>query len=477
MSSISAFRNRDFTLEGLKEVATEVTRLYQENEYMLARAYVPKQKIIDGVVTISVIEGELGSVDVSKGKYYLGSYIESWFNPLKGKAVEEGDLKRAILLLNDTPSLNVETILKKGKKPGTADLTTVAKDNYPIKLDLQYDNHGNTLVSRSRYRVDLSITDPKFGSTISLLGIMGDSFPDNLYVGLDYQIPITHHGTRLGGRYINADYIVGKEFKALDVEGNSEIYGGYIMHPFIRSRDKNLKTTLGFDSKHMEEFILNEPKSNDVLSVIYLRMEYDSLDRFLGKTYMSINYSQGLNSVLHSIGRKDLEASRFGASGKFGKINIDFARVQQLWRGITLYLKASGQFSFSKLVTPEQFSIGGASTVRGYELSKFLGDSGYTSSAEISSPIPFTKNINIKDKKFSDMFRVALFGDFGKVFRRGFPVAGQKHTDSLNSFGVGARLYLFDRLNVKCDVAYPQHDIPDEGHKPTVYIQANFKVF
>jgi len=277
LSKLDEFKDKEYTLDELKRVADIITIMYQEKGYMLARAYIPKQKITDGVVTLAVVEGELGDVEVSESKYYAESYIRGWFEHLKGKAIKEDDLERAILLASDTPSLSVATILKKGKKPGTADLTVNIKDSLPVNLAFEYNTHGDPLVSRERFSTTLQVTDPLIGSTLSLRGITGNSLNDTFYGDIDYQVPVNYQGTRIGARYINADYLVGGNLGILGIEGESRILGGYISHPCIRSRNNNLKATLGFDHKHMFEYILDEQRSNDDLSVAYLRLDYDTI--------------------------------------------------------------------------------------------------------------------------------------------------------------------------------------------------------
>lgn len=475
LSNLDRFKDREYNLEELKNIADIITMLYQEKGYMLARAYIPEQEIIDGVVTIAIMEGELGIVEVSESKYYSKSYIGGWFEHLEGRAIKEKDLERTILLANDTPSLNVTTAFKKGKKPGTADLIVEVEDSYPIKLNFEYDNHGHPLVSRQKFGANLEMADPIIGSTLSLQGIMGNSLDDTFYGSIDYKVPISHHGTVLGGRYINADYIVGRNFEAMGIQGKSKISGGYITHPVIRSKDDNLKATLGFDFKHMFEYMLNEQKSNDDLSVAYIRLDYDSLDRFLGKNYLSLGYSHGFNSVFGSLTEDDPVASHFDADGRFDKLTLDYVRVQRLWKKLILLLRSSSQFSFNRLVSAEQFSIGGADTVRGHPLSTYIGDHGYLVSAEISSPLPFIGEKTIGGRSVSEIFQVVVFGDHGGVYIVD-PIFGEAKDDFLSSVGIGARLNLFDRVSIKLDVGYPFIKGILKTHHEIVYIQGTVKI-
>ncbi|WP_204309450.1 ShlB/FhaC/HecB family hemolysin secretion/activation protein, partial [Enterobacter cloacae] len=48
--------------------------------------------------------------------------------------------------------------------------------------------------------------------------------------------------------------------------------------------------------------------------------------------------------------------------------------------------RVSGQFADASLVTNEQFSIGGMSSVRGYYVSEAVGDDGFVTSIEMRTP-------------------------------------------------------------------------------------------
>lgn len=444
-----------YTLEELKRIADAITAIYHVDRYILAKAYIPKQEIIDNVVTIAVVEGELGDIEIVGDGYYSKQFAENWFKRLKGRAVREDEIERAVLLAGDIPALKATPTLRKGKKPGTADLMVNVSDTLPVKLSFDYDNHGNPLISRDRFAVSLQLTDPVIGSTLSLLGISGNSIDDTFYGSIDYQLPINYRGTRMGARYLNADYLVGGgDFGILGIAGESEIAGVYVSHQCIRTRITNLKATLGFDYKHMFEYILDTQRSNDDITAAYLRIDYDGFDKYRGKNYLSLNYSHGFTNLLGSIGKDDPVASRVGADGRFDKFNMDYARVQRIWKDLTLLIKGSSQYSFNSLVYAEQFSIGGATSVRGHQLSKYTGDIGYLVSAEIYSPLPFIGDKTIGRWKIAELFQAVIFGDHGGVYILD-TIPGEAKDNYLTSVGIGARFYLFDRVNLALDVGYP----------------------
>ncbi|HEW81457.1 MAG TPA: ShlB/FhaC/HecB family hemolysin secretion/activation protein, partial [Nitrospirae bacterium] len=300
LGAISSYRNNDYTLEELKSIADIVTMLYQEDGYILAKAYIPVQYIKNDIVKVVVVEGELGSLEISYSKYYSQGHVCNFFSRLIGSAVNENQIERAILLANETPSMNVQTVFKKGEMPGTTDMKIDIEDTYPMFFDFEFNNYGNERVSKNRYTANFSMTDPIIGSTLSLKGTIGEQLDDSFYGGIDLLIPLNYEGTKLGMRYINSDYIVGSDLQALGIEGKAEIMGAYLSHSFIHSRNQKLKGTVGFDMKRVFSYAMGAQTSNDDLSVGYLRLDYDNLDRFLGKNYLSLTYSQGFEDLLGS---------------------------------------------------------------------------------------------------------------------------------------------------------------------------------
>jgi hemolysin activation/secretion protein len=49
-------------LPALQSMADRITRHYQKNGYLLARAHLPTQDIRDGVVRLAVLEGQYGQI-------------------------------------------------------------------------------------------------------------------------------------------------------------------------------------------------------------------------------------------------------------------------------------------------------------------------------------------------------------------------------------------------------------------------------
>lgn len=91
---------RDLTLPELRNAAARITRFYNRRGYVLAQAYLPAQDVISGTVTIAVIEGRYGAINLrNRGGVSdaLAERMLSGLNP--GDPVAIAPLERRLLLL------------------------------------------------------------------------------------------------------------------------------------------------------------------------------------------------------------------------------------------------------------------------------------------------------------------------------------------------------------------------------------------
>jgi len=382
---VKPYEGKQLTLADLQKVATSITEVYAKRGYIIAKAYVPEQQVADGIVEIAVLEGAIGEVKVQGDhKFYSTEFIKKHFDPIfKEKALNQGTLERALLVLNEYPKLSVQATLQAGKEPGTTDIVVTANNSIPIHLTLDYNNFGSKFTSRDRFGATLDIGNVlKEGSLLSLRGLSGDD-PNSMIFGRGaYSIPLNTLGTRLGFYYARGDFDVGQELSTLEIRGKTEAFGLSVTHPIIKKRLMSLTAEFGFDAKDTRLEMLGETSSRDKIRSFRGGVTFEATDT-MGRTFASFYASQGIGSALGGMENNDIMSSRFGADNQFTRFNVDAMRLQKLHPSLFLLLKGSAQVSLNKLVTSEQFFIGGADSVRGFFPGEFIGDDGYAATAEL----------------------------------------------------------------------------------------------
>ena len=474
---LSKYENKEFTLSEINQIADDITANYREQGYILAYAWIPPQEIKDGILEISVIEGKTGEITIRGNKSYSTKFIQKHLKRIKqDPSPKEETLERALLILNEYPSLNVKAQLTAGKDLGATDITAQAKDSMPVSGSLSYDNFGTNITSKHRLSAAFNIGNLiTSGDYLMLRGLTGlDRIDLNKlsYGRAEYLFPLDYNGTKMGLSYANSIYKAGEQYTILDIHGKAHVAGIYLTHPLIKERAQALDIKFGFDYKDVYDYLLDSIRSKDNIRVFNLGGTYDFTDRVQGRNIINLTYYQGVRGILGGNGKKDPDSSRLNADGAFAKYTADIIRLQKLQGYNHLYLRASGQFSEDNLFVAEQFMLGGAGSVRGFSPASQSGDSGYFGSAELHlSPIyPETKVFN---QKIGDTIKLVLFADHGGVYRNNAQ-PGENKNDYLTSIGAGLRLYAGKHFSVRYDYAVPRINDHFNSKNSENYLQAVF---
>jgi hemolysin activation/secretion protein len=479
-SLVAPYEGKELTLEEIRNIADLITAKYRDKGYIIANAIVPEQVIKDNVVTIKVVEGRVEAIMVTGNKSYSTSFIEKHLSVIENDpSLKEDRLEKALLILNDYPSLNVSASLKAGKEPGTTDVIAQATDKFPISGSIFYDNYGTSATSKDRVGFGLNTGNlVTSGDALNLWGLTGVdpiNVNDLSYGRVEYNAPIGIYGTKAGVYYAHNLYQATGNVSPLGLKGNADIAGVYVSHPLIKTMDSALTAKVGFDYKDVREYALEQMTAKDNVRVGTFGLAYDSTDRFLGRNFIDVTYHQGIRGFLDGNGANGTDTSRLGSDEGFNKVTGDIIRIQQLPMipGYNhLILKGSGQYSSNPLVVVEQFLIGGEGSVRGFNPAEKAGDTGYSLTAEAVLS-PFFADDTIFGQKVGNTIQYAFFFDQGYV-RNNMVQPGGYQQAYLTGTGAGLRIYAGKIFSLKIDYGIPRVDGSFQTSKAMTYVQAIF---
>lgn len=476
---VNSFVGTSVTIIDLDRACSLITKRYQKRGAFLARAYLPEQKVEDGIVRIAIQEGSLGSVLVEGAVYYKDYFVEKYFDALKDKPLNTKGIIRTMLLLNELPDLQARAVLNKGEKPATTDIVVKVEDKRPFHIDLDYNNAGAKLVSKHRFGATLRGSNfATQGDDIYIKGVAGENINKFSYTDFGYAMPLGANGTKLGLTYTYSNFNIGENFTVLDIEGDTHIGTLYLTHALARSRATNSDVTLSFDYKDIKNEMLDTVTSHDELRVLRLLFNVDHIDIWKGRNYYSMDVSYGIPDFLGSLAAVDEDCSRQGGGGEFFKLKFGYRRVQQLPWSIFAIAKVSMQFTPDMLPSSEQFVVGGVDSVRGYQQSAYLGDEGVLAGLELRIPPHFLADYTFPftDKTWKDVMQFKAFIDYGEVSIKN-PAQGQSQSTDISGAGFGVLFFLPHDFNISCDVGFALNhkDDPDVADS-TVYLQV-FKRF
>ena len=476
---LAPYVDKDLILAQIIQAADAITAAYRQQGFLAAYAYIPAQDIKDGVVIIQIIEAKLGAITITGNQNYKTEFIQGHLDKIKhDPSLKEQTLERGLLLLNDYPSLNINASLKAGVEPGTTDVAVAAADSYPLSASLSYDNFGTRTLSENRLSLVIdkgnTITD---GDAIRLIGVTGlDRIDlDKLSYGrIDYIIPVDYNGTKAGIYYANSLYEAGKDLAYLKINGKADVAGIYITNPIIKTADTTLNLKLAFEYKDVYDYMLDSTRSQDKIRNISLGINYDTTDNLIlsqtARNNIGLSYYRGIQNLTGGTGRNDPKASRLHADPEFNKYTLDIIRIQKLISYNHLIIKASGQYSPEPLFIAEQYTIGGAGSVRGFNPSTYSGDSGYSATLEFQMS-PILPDETIFNQRVGDTLKIALFADTGGIFTNDRQ-PGEAEDDYLASIGVGIRIYYGKNFSARIDQAWPEKDGIYKNKNAETYLQA-----
>src|SRR5690606_4151163 len=113
----------ELTLAELQAAAAGITNHYRAHGFAVARAYLPAQEIVQGVVTIAVLEGTLGDHELENQSLVADARLNAVVaaaNP-QGEPIRSASVDRALLILSDMPGVaRVAGSLSPGERVGTS---------------------------------------------------------------------------------------------------------------------------------------------------------------------------------------------------------------------------------------------------------------------------------------------------------------------------------------------------------------------
>lgn len=452
---------QQITLADAQLIADRITAKYRNDGYILSRAVIPAQRISGGSLRIVVVEGYIkdyrvegifadgmaGGGPISGPRAKLMAYAEKMvgMRPITAKAME-----RYLLLANDLPGITAQAVLApaQGGDPGGATLVIQAKKK-EVDFFASVDNYGSRFSGPYQGQAGVVFNSP-FGLSerIGLRGIntLGD-WDELHYLEGNWDQDVGSEGTKIGFGVAYSKSRPGYTAEPFHIDGTVWTETFRVSHPLMRSRTTNLyvRGSLIWRDVNTDADTGN---TNDHLRILRLGGSYDLVDRFRGVNFLDVEVSKGL--PIFGYTKRHDDSSRPDGTGNFTKINFEASRLQSLFvPGLNVYVAAQGQYAFNRLLSSEEFGVGGSQFGRGYDPSEIAGEHGIAAKIELQYGGP-------ADFRFLQGYQFFAFFDYGKVWNKGtFAATNGDDHNSLASAGAGVRLNFFNALSGEFFLAKP----------------------
>jgi hemolysin activation/secretion protein len=474
---LQKFVGKQRTYEDLSNAAAAVTEYVQrELGYYLGYAYLPEQTPQDGVIEIRVLEGRLDQVILNwqENSIVRRSVIEKHVSQLQpGTILRVRDVERMVFLLNDLLGLTARVEVRAGRTPGTASLVVTPLAEPRFTGQVGADNFGSRYSGEYRASAGLLINSPLgLGDGLSINGMVSTT-GGTLFGLINYTVPIGGSGLKAGLSISQLNYKLDKDAFPIGLEGDTTAYSGFVLYPFIRSRNLNLFGQATYDYKLYTDKQTTLSLQNDKTVYDYqVGLVGDFRDSLLGGAISTF-------SAVGEQGHVSLDNPALGLDNapNFTKFLLGFSRLQGIVPNrLLLLMRYQGQIALDNLDTTERIGIGGPNAVRAYAPGEASADSAHVLTAELRAPLPENWGTWAREMMASTFF------DWGfAIFRH--DTSRQPTTFDNNQYLAGGGLGLvWERprnFTARASVAWrtTQPGVSDPGDRlPRVYASFN-KIF
>jgi hemolysin activation/secretion protein len=356
-----------------------------------------------GKLRFIITEGRIASVKLDGDIGPAGVQVLRFLNRLtQEKVIDSTTLERYLLLAQDVPGVTLRAVLQpSADDPGA--LTLIAEvgrqavsglatfDNRafvqtgPIEglgvLDFNSFTEFGEKTEASFYHTFPN--SQNFGQLAEELFLGGSGLKLRVYAGQGSAVP--------NGGGSNA-------LAAENYHGFTQVLGGVLSYPVIRSRQQTLNVYASLDAltSNVRTGATGAPltvTSFDSLRVLRLGEDYAVSDLWLGASrpaanILSVRASQGLRILGAETNGTSPSAARDHEASDFFKVNFEATRTQTLFpvgdsSNVALMALLAGQWSEDILPPAEQFYLGGSQYTRGYYAGQIPGDKALVATAEL----------------------------------------------------------------------------------------------
>lgn len=451
---LQPWTDREITFEDLQRALAAVTEFYQKAGWYV-RPQLPAQDLVDGVLTINVIEGKLGQIvpDASEDMPLSEERVKKFLTARQksGDPLSMDDLSRAVTVLNEQPGVSAQVALAPSEDPGASDVVVSTLRMPALSGTVQADNWGAKSTGYYRLTGNLNWNNPGgYGDQLQA-NIMGSE--GTLYGRLAYNAPIGYDGWRANASFSALQYKLLGEFATLNNKGWATTTTVGLTYPLLRQSASNLTLFINAaNSEYANSYSLEgdtlETKRRVTLGSV--GVSGDHADNWLGGGFSlgGLTLTSGYTNLAGT--RANQIADRLGANtqGAFTTLAGNGARLQKLTAKTSLWTSFSGQWASQNLDSSQKFSLGGPQGVRAYPVYEATGDQGWLGTVEGR----YDFYPGAQASLFYDMGWIQQFKSVGH-FQQGALQALGPNTYNLKGWGAAVSYNYNNRVSMKLTVA------------------------
>lgn len=433
------FANRELDSADLEEARLLLTQHYISSGFLTSGAVLESQPVHAGIITFRILEGALTQIQITGNRRLRLQPLRTEIQLGVGHPLKLSKLQDTLWLLKQNPNIkSLDAELRPGPTRGESRLELQVREENPWRLTLNARNDRPPAVGAEI--IDWLVEHQNLtgrSDTLSLqLGLAEADGSGFRFSGLDpigtaYHIPVARaHGTAFAG-FDRSDYaIVEEPFEDLDITSASQSIRAGWRQRLFRTPAREFALTLMAEWRESQSFLDRQPFSfspgavRGTSSSTAIRFSQEFTHRSLDRLYA---LRSTLNWGIDLFGPTDNGTDRDGTFVSWlGQAQL----VRRLGTSPNQFVVATtAQWTESPLLGVEQFTLGGAHTIRGYRENSIVRDMGISATTEFRLPMLFNKSGGA-------LIELAPFSDYGIAWDR-----NGRESKQLLSTGIGLRFH------------------------------------
>lgn len=389
------------TLASLKDAAAVVQQHYRDVGYGGVVAFLPEQSLSSGTVRIQVVEGRLEGTQIRGNQHFRAPQMLAALSALvPGQTPRLRAIDTQIQLLNENPARQVRVLLQPGASVGGVAAVIDVREGPVQRFSARLDNTGSARTGR--WRTALGWQHADLWAHEHMASAEVQTAPENprgvAVVSGNYRVPLYAHAALLDVYAAWSDVDGGRSASAVgDVSfsGQGHIAGARLTHFLPRLGEVDQRLGIGLEHRaYLNNCnIAGLPDgacgaagasvSVQPLSLTYLAQRANG-EGTRWSLHASLHHNLSLGGAHTSA--SDFAAVRAGASRRYTVLRAQGQATAAIAAQWTASARASFQAGEQALVPGEQFGLGGAQGVRGFDERELLGDQGAQLTLELGSP-------------------------------------------------------------------------------------------
>ncbi|HKA41186.1 MAG TPA: ShlB/FhaC/HecB family hemolysin secretion/activation protein [Burkholderiales bacterium] len=455
---------RDFS--DVQRALEVLEQSYRDRGYGIVQVLLPEQDITRGVVQFRVMEARVGRVVIEGNKYFDTANIRGSLPSVKeGVTPNSREIQRNLQILGEHPTKQTSVVLRGTGSEDQIDVNVKVTDEKPWRVFLTLDNTGTSETGYLRSGVGFQHSNLfNRDHVLTAQYVTSPTHVDDVtIVGVGYRVPFYQWNSTLDliAGYANVDS--GTLQGLFNVSGSGTIGAARWNYYLPKLGDFEQKLTAGFDYRDYRNNVTLVGTAGSQVPDITLHpvsLTYSGLRRY---SDAELSFYGALSTNIPYGSDGDAEAfhrpfQRADVAPRYTILRYGATFVQAIASDWQARLAFNGQYTDDRLVSGEQFGIGGPDSVRGYLVRELASDRGYQAQLELYTP-DVARWVGMRDPF---RMRFLAFYDYGQVETVN-PQPGEVRRARLESLGLGLRLNYGKQVSLRADLAQILHDSPNRN--------------